>query len=203
MKEEFSLVYKTSITPFFPICLVGKGYSGKFKELTNRRIKTTDVFVLIDNGMVNWFFTKGMRKNAEKIFSEIFSSKNYLSKIKKKEKLISQQLFKEIKMPAKKLFDGKRLNREGEEKLKKIFGYYAIYGKLIDAPGFLFQLYISDKIKEEIFDRLNKSDNEKNEIFNYLLSSHKKTSFERFLFLLAKNLNNKKTYSVIARRFYW
>lgn len=203
MQKRFHLVYKTTITPFFPICLIGKSYSGRFEKLVKLNLKPKKVIVLISDGVVNWFFDKSQKENAQKIFAKVLSSPKYLQKIKSEEKEISRGILKEIKTPIGKLFSRKILNKKGEEKLKRIFDYYANYGRMIDDPGFLFQLYICDEIKKEIFQRIKKSDEEKNEIFNFLLSSYQKTNYEKFLFALSENFKKEKNLKNLAKKFYW
>ena len=56
INKKFHLVYKTSITPFFPICLIAKSYTGKLKRLGELGLKPRDIVVLISDGVVNWFF---------------------------------------------------------------------------------------------------------------------------------------------------
>jgi len=204
IEKKFCLVYKTSITPFFPICLIGKPYTGKLKRLGGLNLKPRDIVVLISNGTVNWFFDQNLGINTKEIFSKIFSKPKYLQRIKIKEREISKNLLKEIKTPVKELFSQGILNKKGEVKLKKIFNYYETYAEYVDAPGFFFQIYLSDEAKKELFQKLiDKSEEEKNEIFNFLFSSYKKTNFERFLFLISKNLKNKKEHQKIADKFYW
>lgn len=207
MPEKFHLVYKTTITPFFPICLIGKSYSGRFEKLVELNLKPKKVIVLISEGAVNWFFDESLKESSLKIFTKIFSSSQYLQRIKKREKEISRALLKEIKTPIKKLFSGKMLNRKGEQNLQKIFNYYADYGRIVDDPGFLFQLYICDDIKKEIFKKVrNKTDEEKNEIFNFLFSSYQKTNFEKFLFALSESLKRRNQENIVknvVKRFYW
>jgi phosphohistidine swiveling domain-containing protein len=137
------------------------------------------------------------------LFAKIFSSSKHLENIKRKERKISKELLFEIKTPVRELFSGRILNEKGEEKIKKIFEDYIRYGKIVDIAGFLFQLYLTDEIKKEIFKKLKKPNEEKNRIFNLLLSSYRKTNYEKFLFALSKNLNNEKKFDKIAKKFYW
>jgi len=202
--KKYHLVYKSSITPFFPICLVAKSYTGKLRRLGRLGLKSRDIIALISDGTVSWFFDQNIGINAKKIFSKIFSEPRYFQRIKTKEKEISKKLFKEIKTPIKDLFSQGVLNKRGEAKLRKIFNYYNDYGEYVDISGFMFQTYLANEFKKELFQKLtDKSRKEKEEVFNFLFSSYKKTNYEKFLFLLSKNLKNKKEYKKIADRFYW
>src|SRR3989338_8980172 len=86
------------------------------------------------------FFTPSqLKQSAIKIFKNIYHTPQCLNKIKNKEREISNILLREIKTPIQSLFDDKKLNQPGINKLKKIFSHYAEYGHYVDDPGFLFQ----------------------------------------------------------------
>jgi len=203
LNKKFHLVYKITATPYFPGCFMGNCYSSRFKNLIELPLKPKKVVVLIIDGTVYWFFDKSLRISAEKIFSEIFSDPQYLFKTRIKEKEISKNLLKFIQEPESKFFTKRTLNKEGEIKLRLIFDYYVSYGHVVDVPGFLFQLYLTNKLKKEIFETIKKSREQKNEIFNFLLSSYKLTNYEKFVLALSQNFNNKKGYKQIADKFYW
>ena len=173
------------------------------RKIVNLNLKSKEVVVIISNGAVNWFFDKSLGKNAKKVFQKIFSASNFMKNIEAKEKEISKKLLLEITTPVNELFTNKTLNEKGKKKLQKIYQYYSDYGQLIDGPGFLFQVYMTEELKKEIFNKLHKTEDEKNEIFNFVISSYKKTNYERFLFALSENMGDKEGLKQAADNFYW
>lgn len=205
---KYNLVYKTKTTPFFPICLIGKNYSRNLKELLGvDLILKSPVIVVIYNGITHWFFSKNYSKIGEKALDIFISDSKYLDKIKQKEKLLSKKLFGEIKAPINKLFKGRKLNKRGEAKLERIFQRYSDYGYYVDVIGFLFQLYYVDVFKNKVFSGIKRhSKKDKERIFNLLLSSSKKTNYEKFLFALFNHLNLNKgeeNLGNVSNKFYW
>ncbi|MBS3102684.1 hypothetical protein J4458_04540 [Candidatus Woesearchaeota archaeon] len=201
--EQYHLVYKTSTTPFFPSCLVGKIFSGKFEKLIGLGIKPAKVIVIIIDGSKHWFFDRKLEKTAIKVFDYIFSRPKYIQKIREKEKEVSLILLQTIKTPISQLFIGKRLNKNGEMKLRQLFSLISSYAQIVDGPGFLFQVYLTDKLRKEIYDKLNLPNDKKEEIFHYSISSVRKTNYEKFLFEISGALENKKAQKEIADEFYW
>lgn len=202
-KTDYELVYKTSTTPFFPSYFVGCGFSTDFHKVAKTKYKAKEEIVLIIDGEVCFFFNKAMKKGAEEMFKRYFSSFKILAKIKKKERIISSNILKEIKSSIDDLFTNGRLNYSGKRKLHKIFELIKDYASYIDVPGFLFQVYYTDNFQKEIFDFIKGDINQKAEAFNLLISSHYLTNYERFLLELYRNLNQKSAYKGIAKKYYW
>lgn len=178
---RFHLVYKTSVTPFFPICLIAKCYSEAFKEPFKSKVASKELAAIISKGSVSWFFDKSLHENAKHIFTEFYLNAQLIEQVKREEVLLGGKLFAEIKIPAKALFTEGTLNPKGEAKLRRIFQYYSEYGGIVDVPGFLFQVYLVDEFKKELFSTLKGTPPDKEKVFNLLLSSGKLTNFERFL----------------------
>ena len=202
-KSDYELVYKTSTTPFFPSYFVGCGFSTDFHKVAKTKYKAQAEITLIINGEVSFFFNKAMRVGAEAVLKKYFSSPKLLSKIKKKEKIISANILNEIKSPINSLFTQGKLNQLGEKKLHKIFELIKDYASYIDVPGFLFQVYYTDNFQKEIIDFIAGDESQKAEAFNLLISSHDFTNYEHFLLDLHKNLHSKSAYKKIAKRYYW
>lgn len=194
---KFHLVYKTSTTPFFPICLVGRCFSGRFKEISNRPLINKDLVVLIKDNMVSWFFDKSLSNSARKIFNNIYSV-NLIDKIKKKELELSKKILDEIKTPIVELFSDGLLNQNGENKLRCLFNLYTRYANIIDAPGFLFQLYLTEEFRRDILTVMGSELD-----YNFLISSYKKTNYEKFLFSIKKVIEHKISVKEIVNKFYW
>ncbi len=213
-KSKYKLVYKTGTTPFFPICLMGKRYSDDFWKLIAYDLKITStgpVVAVIKNGLVHWFFTDKLKTIAKLVLDIFFSSSKYINKIKKREKDISNYLLKQVKVPIESLFNGHNLSQKGQKRLQKIFRYYSDYAVATDIYGFLFQLFYIKKIKKDILSKVKGAHNiykNKEEIFDLILSSYKKTNHERFLeevykFVRQDNINNKEFLNKIVNKYYW
>jgi len=144
---------------------------------------------------------------AEKFLDNFFADEKYIKNVKSKEKMISKKVLSEIKTPPKELFHKGKLTAPGEQKIERIFKFYLDYGYYMDVPGFLFQIYYTDKMKKEFFKELKgKTKRQKEEMFNLLLSSHKKTNYEKFLFGVYNHILLKKPESnlkKISADFYW
>ena len=207
MTQKFDLVYKTTTTPFFPICLIGQSYSGDFSWLGVKKLKKIPVIAVIRDGAVNWFFDQQLKQSAIKIFKNIYHTPQCLNKIKNKEREISNILLREIKTPIQSLFDDKKLNQPGINKLKKIFSHYAEYGHYVDDPGFLFQLYLVDEFKKAVYQNVPGDMEEKNKVFSLLLSSNQLTHYERFLMELRQLIILKEKpvprMKKISKKFFW
>lgn len=203
LEDQFDLVYKTSTTPFFPICLLGSTYSTDFCKIAKIKYHSKETIVLIENGMVHWFFHKDLRSAAQQLFKKIFSSPQYLDQIRQQEKTISQFLLAEIKTPVGDLFDGQKINSQAEKKLKKMFQKIFEYGTYVDDAGFLFQVYLVDDFQKEIFAHTQGNEEKKNRVFNSLLSSHHLTNYEKFVITLYENLDRTSAYGKIAQKYYW
>ena len=207
MTRKFDLVYKTTTTPFFPICLIGQSYSGDFSWLGVKKLKKIPVIAVIRDGAVNWFFDQQLKQSAIKIFKNIYHTPQCLNKIKNKEREISNILLREIKTPIQSLFDDKKLNQPGINKLKKIFSHYAEYGHYVDDPGFLFQLYLVDEFKKAVYQNVPGDMEEKNKVFSLLLSSNQLTHYERFLMELRQLIILKEKpvprMKKISKKFFW
>jgi len=206
--NKYDLVYKTKVTPFFPICLVGKNYSANFKKLIGLDlIINNPIVVIVKEGFTNWFFPRDLRDIGISVLDKFLSDSKYINKVKKREKEISNKLFKEIRTPIKNLFFRKNLNQKGQNKLKRIFKYYSDYGYSVDLLGFLFQLYYIEKIKKNFSSKIKGNLKEKNEIFNLILSSHRETNYEKFLGDIYNFVNNEKGTTKylqkIVDNYYW
>ncbi|MFA6918609.1 MAG: PEP-utilizing enzyme [Patescibacteria group bacterium] len=205
--KKFHLVYKTAATPYFPACLIVSCYSGGFRELLGVKLKSFPMLTIVDGDVVSWFFDKNLKRSAEIIFDKLFRSPVLMNKIKRKEKEISGCLLQKIKIPVNKLFDHKTLTDTGEKKLKMIFNLYKEYGEFIDGPGFLFQMYLVDDFKKSIIRFIRGSHQEKENIFNYLLTSYKLTNYERFFLALSQLAEsqkiNQKDIKRLADKYFW
>lgn len=202
----YDIVYKTRTTPFFPACFIFVDYN--FKKLVDSRLKLKHpILAAIHYNVVHWLFPRSLIKVGRSVLDRFFLYPRYLVRIIKKEREISQKLMREIKTPVKNLFQGRFLSQKGEKKILGIFHYYANHACQVDILGFLFQLYYAEIFKKKIFDGLkNYSLEEKESMFNFILSSPKKTNYEKFLFQLYHYLTHgEKTKDLhkITSRFYW
>ncbi|MFH1848914.1 MAG: PEP-utilizing enzyme [archaeon] len=195
---NYHLVYKTTTTPFFPICLVGRLYSGTVDDLVKLDATSRDVVVVIKDGAVNWFFDKRLEVTAKQLFTKLYGEPAVLQKICRLEKRYAARLLSLIGKPVETLFNGKVLNNCGEKHLRTLFSIYGKYAQTADMPGFLFQLHMSDEFKRA----LSPVDADTEEMFNYLISSYRKTNYELYLSAIRDCLtggNLKK----VADDFYW
>lgn len=203
MKEKYHLVYKTSTTPFFPGCLVGGAYSSDFSNLVDVTLPSRKVVTLIVNGTTSWFFDERLKESAEKMFEIIFTSPSFLREWKIKEKKTADELKAFTTFIPKHFFNEKRLNKYGEEQLDKLFTSIRDYSKVVDCPGFLFQVYLTEKFRAEIFTSINGSEEEKQNVFEFCISSYQKTNYERLLFAIAEVITGRKTSQEVTDEFYW
>ena len=97
IKNKFELVYKTSTTPFFPICLIGAPYGEEFGKVFGVKHQQHKIIVLIIDGNVNWFFPEEIKPIAKKVIDKIYRSPRALETIKKNEQKFSEELIEEIK----------------------------------------------------------------------------------------------------------
>src|SRR3989344_743828 len=202
MKEKYHLVYKTSTTPFFPGCLVGGAYSSDFSNLVDVTLPSRKVVALIVNGTTSWFFDERLKESAEKMFEIIFTSPSFLREWKIKEKKTADELKAFTTFIPKHFFNEKRLNKYGEEQLDKLFTSIRDYSKVVDCPGFLFQVYLTEKLRAEIFASITGSEEEKQNIFEFCISSYQKTNYERLLFAIAEVITGRKTSQEVIDEFY-
>lgn len=209
MPEKYKLVYKTSTTPFFPLCLIGKNYAGfSGEKIFGLPLILPGVVVcVIDNGTVNWFLSEKCESVSIKLLDEFFSDPKYLNNLCKKEKELAQKLILTASFNPEKLFIENTLNHQGEVKLKRIFRLYSDYGCVTDMAGMLFQTYYADIVKKEFFVALKGTSNQKKErYFSLIFSSPQETHYERFLFKLYEHILSKKdnkNLGKIAQAFYW
>jgi len=207
IRKKYLLVYKASTTPFFPANVLVSFYGGSFEKLLGKKLKSIKFLAIINSGVVSWFLNKELCKSAKVIYDKMLSSPKLLTKIQKKEKELSKILLKEIKTPVEKLFKDGKLSKTGEKKLKNVFNLCTDYGEYVDAPGFLFQIYLVDYFKAEILKDAKKKKDVSEDIFNVLLSSHKLTNYEKFMFDLLKTVRSNTVNSTeikrIADRYFW
>lgn len=209
MQNKYELVYKTNITPFFPMCLMAQSYcKDDYSDVFGVKIGATKpLLAVLDKDALNWIWHNELKAISEKLLDNFFSDKKYIKNAINKEKIISKRVLSEIKTPPAKLFHNRNLTEPGKEKLERIFKFYLDYGYYVDVPGFLFQIYYVDKMKKEFFRELKgKTQKEKEEMFHLLLSSSKKTNYERFLSRMYNHIIEKKSKSnlgKISADFYW
>lgn len=187
--ENFELVYKTSITPFFPICLLGRHYSRKLKSIFGLDNQPQEVIVVITAGTVNWFFSKTLKPIAIELIDKTMASPIILARMMKAEKRLSKNLLAAIKTPLTRLRRSNVVNPEGLKKLKRILKIYESYGYAIDVVGFLLQVYALDYFKEKISAELKGAGLSKlasDETLDLLLGSADYTNYEKFISSLLK-----------------
>ncbi len=203
--ENLELVYKTSITPFFPICQVGRNYSRKFSDIFSLDNEPQTLAVVITPDGVNWFFPRTLKPIAIEYIDKLISNKAIFNQILAKEKILSQELLKAIKTPVSDLVDKGRATTLGIERFNRILDLYFQYGYVTDVPGFLFQVYAVDYFKERIAKQLYQSDQAAlatDEKLDLLLTSPGYTNYENFLRDLVR-IKSQRSLAAAARRWNW
>jgi len=201
LKDKFLLVYKSTTTPFYPGLFVARAFSGDFSQILGYKLNQTEMLCLIYNGTTNWIFEKRLKRSAKILMDHLFSGNFY--KIINAEKRLSKKILIECKTPIESLFTKKILNEKGEKKLENIGKLNTEYATFLDSPCFMFQIYLFDDFKKEIFKELDISEWKKNNFFNHIISSYKKTNYERYIESILDFLEGKKRLKDIARRFFW
>ena len=201
----YDLVYKTTTTPFFPICLIGHNYGRNFRQLAGVKAKSQEVKVVVSQGAVNWFFPRSLKRIGIKVIDNLINQQSFFLRLTNKEKLLARKLLDAIKTPPAVLFTKRSLNDRGAKLINEIFNLYKEYGYYVDVPGFLFQLYYTPVLKDKLYKEWkNLSVIEKEKLFNLLLSSPQQTNYERFLVALMQNkVLNSLAIRKIAKQFYW
>ncbi len=203
--SDYELVYKTSITPVFPIYLMAAQYTKRFERHAKISYEPKPVVLVVSDGTVSFFFHKDFKIAARQIFENAFKNpKAYVEKLQKNEKKISRMLLEEIKTPVEELFDGRNLNKKGKIKLQNIFKNYSVYADYLDVPGFIFQIYVVDDFKKRFLKEFSKKTiQEKETMFSLLLSSDYLTNYEQFRRELLLSFDKEPAYRKIAQKYFW
>lgn len=201
LKEKYHLVYKTATTPFFPACVFVAGFSGRFADLTDNEIKPRKVITIVENGVTMWFFDRELCKISKEIFKDFLDDPSRMEGIKRKEAKLSQDILCEIG-DVSSLYANGTLSPAGREKLERIFSTVTQYGRIIDVPGLLFQLYVAEDIQQEI-EGLDLPEEKTQEMLHNIFSSHRKTNYERFILAVKDVVAGSRSASDVAEEFYW
>lgn len=203
--KHYELVYKTSTTPFFPICFCGRNYSVDYKKLAKVASQPEPVIAVIKDDTANWYFHKNLSKIAAQVMDRFFANEAISQKIFLAEKKLSRQLLHLIKKQSAQYFTKGILNKAGQKHLRDLFKVYTTYAYYADVPGFLFQLYYVDKYLSFIKKRAGKVKLSTDDLDN-LLCLPSLTNFEKFnqevVKLIQSGVTAKKI-KVLQAKYYW
>ncbi|MFA5183982.1 MAG: PEP-utilizing enzyme [Patescibacteria group bacterium] len=203
--DNLELVYKTSITPFFPICQVGRHYSRRFQKILVLNNQPQELVVAITPSGVNWFFPRTLKPIAIRYVDKLLSDRRILPALLGQERSLSRQLLRIIKTPIPVLVKDGQITALGRKLFHDILTLYYDYGYIADVPGFIFQVYAVDYFKERIEKQLYQAGQAAlatDENLDLLLTSPGYTNYENFLQDLA-GLKEKQAVSVVTRRWSW
>ncbi len=209
LKKKYDLVYKTRTTPFFPIVLLGKEYSARYKALAGVDAAVKDPVVVVVEGEITWwFFPSSLKRIGKEVVERIVAPRSYQRRIIEQERRISLELRRLVRKSPDGWFSRNILTEEGEQFLRRIFGLVSRYAYFVDVPGFFIQLYWTDELKRRVYAALRHlPSGERDSIFTLLLSSPYWTNYERFVRVLhdsfLKKGGRKSAAKDIARRFFW
>ncbi len=205
LKKRLDVVYKTSITPFFPICLIAKAYSLPYSIL-DIKFKMPPLVGIIENGSVNWVFPEDFEHISKKILKKLLSDEKYWNYIKENEKELSKNLLNLINHDVNALFEENRLNKKGKKLINELFKSYEMYGYYVDVTPFLVQAYYEKEILEEMEREVTKANLKKEDkefLLMNLFSLDRLSNHELFLTKILEHMETgEPSLKNLEKRFY-
>ncbi len=192
---SYELVYKSSVTPFFPICLVATGYTRDMTALSGvAEGLTLPIYAINRENVTHWMFPSELSILGKRVVERILASPARLSRIHSEERRLSKRLLSMARRKPASLFAGRALTPSGRAFLSRLFSLYRGYGYWVDVPGFLFQLYSADDFRAAAGKGLKDPS-----LLDALFSSPRATNYERALLMLSRSASDAS----VASRFSW